>query len=386
MKSNASPNPRRSQRKRKMDLHKFLAPPAETTHRKGPHDRIVMSSRVRLARNLRDASFPGWAKKPERVRVLDLIRPAVESLTEMSDSFSESMDNLTALDKQILVERHLISREHAAKSAGSGLVLNREETFCVMINEEDHLRMQALRPGLQLRQAWTAIDQLDSGLEKKLNYAFNQEWGFLTACPTNLGTGIRVSAMLHLPGLVLGEQINPIIQSVNKLGLAVRGLYGEGTEALGNVFQVSNQMTLGEAEIVIVERLEKVLSQIIEHEENARETLLEKKPKMVFNQIGRAYGTLANAHMISSKETMNQLSLMRLGVDLGLFPVAHRALVDELFILTQPAHLQKAHSEKLSAEERDQLRADMLRERLENVGRPAGKFPPASGLDKGEKA
>jgi len=366
-----------------MDLHEFLVPPAESARRKGPHDRIVLSSRVRLARNLKDALFPGWAKKPERVRVLELIQPAVQGSSAMRDSFAESMDNLGALDKQILVERHLISREHAAKGAGSGLVLNREETLCVMINEEDHLRMQALRPGLQLRQAWTAIDQLDSELERKLSYAFNNDWGYLTACPTNLGTGIRVSAMLHLPGLVLGEQINPIITSVNKLGLAVRGLYGEGTEALGNVFQVSNQMTLGESETTIVERLEKVLSQIIEHEENARETLLEAKAKTVFNHIGRAYGILANAHIISSKETMNLLSLMRLGVDLGLFPGIERAVVDELFILTQPAHLQKQHAEKLSAEERDVLRADMVRERLKSVSRP-GPRPP-SGLDKGGK-
>jgi protein arginine kinase len=346
-----------------------------------------MSSRVRLARNVKEAAFPGWAKKPERVRVLDLIRPAVESLPEMKDAFSESMDSLTSLDKQILVERHLISREHAAKSAGSGLVLNREETLCVMINEEDHLRMQALRPGLQLRQAWNAVDQADSSLERKLEYAFSPELGYLTACPTNIGTGIRVSAMLHLPGLVLAEQINPIIQSVNKLGLAVRGLYGEGTEALGNVFQVSNQMTLGEGEGAIVERLEKVLAQIIEHEENARATILEKKPKMVYNHIGRAYGILANAHSISSKETMNLLSLMRLGVDVGLFPGVDRALVDELFILTQPAHLQKQHSEKLSAEERDLLRADMVRERLKQVSRPIAKpSPPAAGgLDKPEK-
>ena len=367
-----------------MDIHGFLTPPAETARRKGPHDRIVMSSRVRLARNIKDAAFPGWAKKPERIRVLELIRPAVAALPEMKDAFSEAMDNLSTLDKQILVERHLISREHAAKSAGSGLVLNRDETFCVMINEEDHLRMQALRPGLQLRQAWTAIDQADSFLEKKLDYAFNSELGYLTACPTNIGTGIRVSAMLHLPGLVLAEQINPIIQSVNKLGLAVRGLYGEGTEALGNVFQVSNQMTLGESEGAIVERLEKVLAQIIEHEENARGTLLEKKPKMVYNHIGRAYGILANAHSISSKETMNLLSLMRLGVDVGLFPGVDRALVDELFILTQPAHLQKQHSEKLSAEERDLLRADMVRERLRQVSRPIAKptANPGAELDK----
>jgi protein arginine kinase len=360
------------------DLHEFLVSPAETARRHGPHDRIVMSSRVRLARNLKDAAFPGWAKKPERVKILETIRPAVESLPEMNDSFSEAMDNLGALDKQILVERHLISREHAAKSSGSGLVLNREETFCVMINEEDHLRMQALRPGLQLKQAWNAIDHLDSELEKKLDYAFDGDLGYLTACPTNLGTGIRVSAMLHLPGLVLGEQINPIIQSVNKLGLAVRGLYGEGTEALGNVFQVSNQMTLGENEPAIVERLEKVLSQIIEHEENARQTLLEKKTKVVFNHIGRAYGILANAHSISSKETMNLLSLMRLGVDMGLFPGAERSLVDELFLVTQPAHLQKKLSDKLSAEERDLIRADMVRERLKSVSRPVVKIPPSS--------
>lgn len=370
-----------------MDIHLFLIPPADSARRKGPYDRIVMSSRVRLARNLKEAAFPGWAKKPERIRVLEMVRPAVEGLPEMKDAFSEAMDSLPTLDKQILVERHLISREHAAKGAGSGLVLNRDETLCFMINEEDHLRMQALRPGLQLRQAWTAIDQADSALEKKLDYAFNPDLGYLTACPTNLGTGIRVSAMLHLPGLVLAEQINPIIQSVNKLGLAVRGLYGEGTEALGNVFQVSNQMTLGEGEGAIVERLEKVLAQIIEHEENARGTLLEKKPKMVYNHVGRAYGILANAHIIASKETMNLLSLMRLGVDMGLFPGVERALVDELFILTQPAHLQKQHSEKLSSEERDLLRADMVRERLRQVSRPIAKpsAPPSAGLDKPEK-
>ena len=355
------------------DLHQFLISPSQAAQQHGPNDRIVMSSRVRLARNLRDFAFPGWAKKPERVKILEAILPAVSALPEMSDSFAEAMDNLTALDKQVLVERHLISREHAAKNVGSGLVLNREESFCVMINEEDHLRMQALRPGFQIREAWNAIDRLDSALEKKLNYAFDNELGYLTACPTNLGTGIRVSAMLHLPGLVLAEQINPIIQSVNKLGLAVRGLYGEGTEALGNIFQVSNQMTLGESETAIVERLEKVLSQIIEHEENARQTLLEKMKKVVFNHVGRAYGILANAHSISSKETMNLLSLLRLGIDLGSFPGTGRALVDELFLTTQPAHLQKQVSDKLSAEERDLIRADMVRERLKNVNRPVTK-------------
>lgn len=363
-----------------MNLHDFLAPPSETARRQGPHDRIVMSSRVRLARNVREFPFPGWAKKVERVLVYENIRPAVVSLPELEGCFCEAMDKLSALDKQVLVERHLISREHAAKSAGSGMALNREETLCLMINEEDHLRMQALRPGLQLRQAWAALDAVDSQLEKRLNYAFTSELGYLTACPTNLGTGIRVSAMLHLPGLVLADQINAIIQSVNKLGLAVRGLYGEGTEALGNVFQVSNQMTLGETELAIVERLEKVLAQIIEYEDNARASLVEKKPKTIFNHIGRAYGVLANSYIIASKEAMNMLSFLRLGVDLGMFPGADRSLTDELFIMTQPAHLQRLHSEKLAAEERDLLRADMIRDRLKGVGRPVtpASPPPAS--------
>jgi protein arginine kinase len=367
-----------------MTIHEFLSPPVETARRSGPHDRIVMSSRVRLARNVKHLAFPLWAKRPERIKALEIVRPAVESLPQLAGAFSQTMDNLPALDKQILVERHLISREHAAKTAGSGLVLNKEELLCVMINEEDHLRMQALRPGLQLRQAWLAIDQVDSELERKLDYAFSPELGYLTACPTNLGTGIRVSAMLHLPGLVLAEQINQIISSVNKLGLAVRGLYGEGTEALGNVFQVSNQMTLGELETDIVERLNKVLLQIIEHEENARAMLLEKKPKIVFNQIGRAYGILANAHSITSKETMNLLSLMRLGVDLGEFPSTERPLIDELFVITQPAHLQKQFTEKLVAEERDLLRADMLRDRLRHVSRPNPKSSggASANLDK----
>ena len=362
-----------------MNIHEFLGTPADVARREGPHNKIVMSSRVRIARNVKGAAFPGWAKKAERIRILESLRPPIQALPQMAECFSESMDNLTILDKNILVERHLISREHAAKNAGSGLVLNRDESLCVMINEEDHLRMQALRPGLQLKQAWQAIDSIDTRLEKKLEYAFSPELGYLTACPTNLGTGIRVSAMLHLPGLVLAEQINQIIQAVNKLGLAVRGLYGEGTEALGNVFQVSNQMTLGEGEADIVERLSKVLNQIIEHEENARASLLEKKPKTVYNHIGRAYGILANAHSISSKETMNLLSLMRLGVDFNLFSELDRALVDELFIITQPNHLQRRYSDKLSAEERDLLRADMLRERLKTVTRPKTKLQPSAG-------
>lgn len=361
------------------ELLTFLSPPSDAVRRTGPMDHIVLSSRVRLARNVQGFAFPGWAKKAERIRSLEVIRGAVEQLAMMSGGFTESMDNLTAMDKQILVERHLISREHAAKGAGSGLVLDRLESLSVMVNEEDHLRMQSLRPGLQLRESWQAIDELDSALESRLPFAYSQEFGYLTACPTNVGTGIRVSAMLHLPGLVLAELVNPIIQSVNKLGLAVRGLYGEGTEALGNIFQVSNQMTLGESEAEIVERLSKVVHQMIEHELNARQKLLEEKPKVLFNHIGRAFGVLSNAHSISSKEAMNLLSLVRLAHDLKMFPSVPRALFDELLLVSQPAHLQRTHTGKLGADERDVLRADLLRDRLRDVPRPVTTqlTPPA---------
>lgn len=353
-----------------MNIDEILSSPTAAAEREGPSNKIVWSSRVRLARNITNTPFPGWAKKSVRVDAFQKIRKNVLKLNKMKGSFETEMDQLSTLEKQILVERHFISREHAAKSNGSGLVLSKDESISVMINEEDHLRMQALLPGLQIKNAWLTIDKFDSQLEKGLEFAYSKKRGYLTACPTNLGTGIRVSAMLHLPGLVLSEQINQIIQAVNKLGLAVRGLYGEGTEALGNVFQVSNQMTLGETEGDIVERLNKVLLQIVDHEENARIKLIDSKPKMLYNHIGRAYGILANAHSISSKETMNLLSLLRLGMDMQMFPGTSQALINELIIITQPAHLQKANDGKLSAEKRDLLRSDLLRSRLKEVDRP----------------
>jgi len=347
----------------------------------GPQRKIVMSSRVRMARNLRGFAFPGWAKKTERQRSLETMQPIVEKVPEMSGCFSATMDSLSALDKQVLVERHLISREHAAKNVGSAIVVNDRETIAVMINEEDHLRMQALKSGLQLKSAFKVIDKVDSELEEKLDFAFSPRLGYLTACPTNVGTGMRASAMLHLPAMVLSEQINQVIQAVGKLGLAVRGLYGEGTEALGNVFQISNQTTLGEKETEVIERLNKVVLQIIEHEENARINLLEKKARLVYDQVGRAYGILTNAYAMNSKEAMNLLSLVRMGTDLGLFPPGTQRVIDELFILTQPAHVQKTMEKKLTAEERDLSRADLIRTRLKELARPGetGLEPPAGG-------
>jgi protein arginine kinase len=353
-----------------MKIEELLSSPSEWVRTEGPNSKIVLSSRVRFARNLRNFPFPGWAKKADRQKALELILPAVETLPEMSVSFGESMDNVVAIDKQVLVERHLISREHAARNVGSGVVINDKETISVMINEEDHLRMQAIKSGLQLKNVFKVIDKVDSELEETLDFAFSPKLGYLTACPTNVGTGMRASAMVHLPAMVLSDQINQVVQAVNKLGLAVRGLYGEGTEALGNVFQVSNQTTLGERESDVIDRLNKVILQVIEHEENARSTLLEKKPRVVYDQVGRAYGVLTNAHTVSSKEALNLLSLLRMGVDLELLPTGSRGVVDELFILSQPAHVQKAAERKLTAEERDSFRADLIRQRLKDVSKP----------------
>jgi protein arginine kinase len=354
-----------------MKFSRIIANTGEWLSGDGPHRNIVVSSRVRLARNLREKPFPGWAKKAERLDVMRLVKDAVENLPEMAESYSENLEALSPLEKQVLVERHLISREHAAKGVGSAVVMNSPQTLSVMINEEDHLRMQAICCGLQLTKVFSMINRVDSELEEVLDYAFDPELGYLTACPTNVGTGMRASAMLHLPGLVMSEQINKIINSVNKIGLAVRGLHGEGTEAMGNLFQVSNQTTLGETEEEIIGRLNRVIEQILEHEQNARALLAQRKAVTLYDQIGRAYGVLSHAYSMSSKEALNFLSVLKLGVDLGVFPESCRFPVDELFIETQPAHLQKgAGTQKMSADERDSLRAAIIRAKLGQVAEP----------------
>lgn len=354
-----------------MKLSSIIANTGEWLTGDGPQRNIVVSSRVRLARNLQNQPFPGWAKKAERLEVLKTIRPTVEGLPEMESAFSESLEALSPLEKQVLVERHLISREHAAKGVGSAVVMNPEQTLSVMINEEDHLRIQAILNGFQLEKVFTLISRADAELEEQLDFAFHDDLGYLTACPTNVGTGMRASAMLHLPGLVMSDQMNKIINSVNKIGLVVRGLHGEGTEAMGNLFQVSNQTTLGEAETEILSRLNKVISQIIEHEKNARQNLVETRPVMLLDQIGRAFGILNHAHSMTSKEALNLLSVVKLGIDLQLFPESARPAVDELFIETQPAHLQKgASAQKLSAAQRDTLRASLIRAKLESLPEP----------------
>jgi protein arginine kinase len=246
-----------------------------------------------------------------------------------------------------------------------------------MVNEEDHLRIQVLRAGFQLKKAWNAINDFDSALEAKLDYAFSPRWGYLTACPTNLGTGMRASAMMHLPALVISGQMEKIVRAVNQLGMVVRGLFGEGSDASGSIFQISNQTTLGEPEEEIIKRLQSVLQSIIEHELNARQKLLEADSRKLFDKIGRAYGILQHSHVLSSAEAMNLLSLLRLGIDLQVFPEVSRPVIDRLFIEAQPGHVQHAVQHDLEAGERDGMRATRLRAEFARF--PAPATPPPSG-------
>ena len=335
---------------------------------------IVLTSRIRLARNIAGAPFPGWARKEERVEILPVLREKVEAIPEMKDAFSHQLNELSSIQKQVLVERHLISREQAARGEGSATVVNRNQTLSVMINEEDHLRLQSIRSGLHLREAYELIAKLDSELEKVLPYAFDHELGYLTACPTNVGTGLRASAMLHLPGLVISDHIGQVIQAVAKLGLAVRGIFGEGTESLGHLFQISNQSTLGESEDDIISRLERVIQRVREQERTARTKLIEDDPQMIADKISRAFGLLRYAYVIDSKEALTHLSLIRLGSDMGCFPRDSIELCDSLLMDIEPAHLQHRAERKLSPEERDTMRAEIIRSRLQNLPSPVINF------------
>jgi protein arginine kinase len=341
----------------------WLAPGHETG--------IVISSRIRLARNIKNAAFPGWAGEDECDQVWKRLRPSLEALKSLQPPLSVGMDELDELGRQILFERHLISREHAEKGRGSGLILRRDEGLSIMVNEEDHLRLQAMKPGLDLKGIWAAINAMDSEVEEGVDYAFSARLGYLTACPTNVGTGLRASVMLHLPGLVLMNEMNPVIKGMGKIGLAVRGLWGEGTEAIGNMFQISNQKTLGEKEEDVINNLEQIVLEIIEHERNARTRLVEKRETVVKDHVGRAYGILANAHILTSKEALDLLSGLRLGVDLGIFSTVARGTIDELLLLTQPGHLQKMEQRSLKPKERDKFRARLVRGRL--VGTDPGE-------------
>lgn len=333
----------------------------------GPEDDIAISSRIRLARNVEGLKFPINCDKNELRHIMNAIFEATKKAPEFRGALEMDLEKLTDWDRQILLERRLISRELMNDSIGAGLAVTQSESLALMINEEDHLRLQYMLPGFQLTQVWNELDSVDNTLSSELPFTYSQELGFLTSCPTNVGTGMRASVMLHLPGLVLEEQINAVIQGVSKLGMAVRGIFGEGSENLGNLYQVSNQSTLGEKEEQIVDRLSSVIKQIINHEKNARQRLLENRQNFLLDHVGRAYGILRHAYTISSQETLNSLSALRMGVDLGMFSSVDIHTVNELFIIVQPAHLQKYAGKNIDSNERDVLRASIVRERLKNV-------------------
>ena len=336
-----------------------------------PHARVVVSSRVRLARNLEDAAFPGWAGEEERVRIWTRLRETLEALPLLDDALCLGNEEMSDLERALLFERHLISREHARQGRGSGLALRADRQLAVMVNEEDHLRLQALSPGLDLRGAWDRVNALDDAIEAHVRYAFARDWGYLTACPTNLGTGMRASVMLHLPALALLDEMGPIGKGIRKIGLAVRGCGGEGTEAHGNLFQVSNQVTLGESEPALLDHLDQVVKELIEHEEDARGRLIEQRESLLRDQVGRAWGILGHAHILTSHEALDLLSALRLGAESGMIDAVDRRAVDALLVAVQPAHIQWHAGRRLTAVERDEARADLVRKRLH-----AGEPPP----------
>ncbi len=325
----------------------------------------VISSRIRLARNLEEYSFPGWASEEEKHAIWKQMTAIFQGMD--SHFIDWGMAETPALDREILFERHLISQELAQQDEGCGVFVSPNECMSVMVNEEDHIRIQSLQPGLNLRGAWQAADEIDDKLESQLTYAFSSRLGYLTACPSNVGTGMRASVMLHLPGLVLMDEMDPVINGISKIGLAVRGMWGEGTEAAGNMFQVSNQITLGRREEEIISHLEQIVLELIEHENNARIRLMNEKPVIVEDHVARAFGILSNARMISSGEALNLLSTLRFGLDLGLIDQFSRRELDMLFISIQPAHLQKQENCDLEPNERDIVRAEMLRGFMENA-------------------
>ncbi|MFA5411529.1 MAG: protein arginine kinase [Candidatus Omnitrophota bacterium] len=347
-----------------MEVNDLLKHTSEWLKGSGPNSDIVISSRIRLARNLADFPFPHWANKKQGEEILKAINEARKSADYLKNTVIFNLADLDALDKQFLVERHLMSQEHAQKTDHKALVIDGEEVLSIMINEEDHLRIQIMQSGFNLSQAWDIINRVDDGFASVLSFAFLPDWGYLTACPTNTGTGMRGSVMLHLPALVMTRQINRVLAAIAKLSFTTRGLYGEGTQATGNFFQISNQVSLGHREEEIIDNINGLIRQIIDQENQAREAMLAQNKPLLEDRISRSFGILESAHIISSQETTELLSMVRLGCDLGIVKDIDRRSINELFILTQPAHLQKIENKKLSSQERDIKRAELIRDRL----------------------
>ena len=347
-----------------MKLNDLLNHTSEWLKGTGPNSDIVISSRIRLARNLDKLAFTHWANKKQNEQALTAIEEAITKVDYLKQTTIFKLADLDSLDKQFLVERHLMSLEHAQKTNYKAIVIDDEEIVSIMINEEDHIRMQVMQSGFNLFEAWNIIGRIDDCLAKELTFAFLPDWGYLTACPTNTGTGMRGSVMLHLPALVTSRQIDRVLAAIAKLSFTTRGLYGEGTQATGNLFQISNQVSLGHSEEEIIANINGIIRRIIEQESQAREVMLSKNKAALEDRVNRSFGTLKNAHIISSQETIELLSMVRLGSDLGLLKDIDHRSINELFIIIQPAHLQKLENKKLSPQERDIKRAELIKKRL----------------------
>ena len=331
----------------------------------GPLSDVVISSRVRLARNLADYPFLSTATQAQRSEIYRCLAQEITDKAAPQDTLLIDIENIDELDRQMLVERHLISRQLAAGEGSRGVTISPTETRALMINEEDHLRIQGLRSGLQLSALWREVSEIDDRLGASLPFAFDKQFGFLTACPTNVGTGIRVSVMLHLPALKLTKEIERVARAARDMRLAVRGLHGEGTEAVGDLYQISNQTTLGQSEEEIIKAFgETTIPKMVEYELRARDSLAKKRVDYLEDKIWRAYGILCNARRISTEETQTLLSPLRMGIRMGRFGEIDIDTLNELFLQTQPAHLQKIHGKPMDDEERGVVRAAYLRKRL----------------------
>jgi protein arginine kinase len=347
-----------------MKLNDLINRTSEWLKSTGPNSDIVLSSRIRLARNLDKVVFPHWANKKQSEDALTAIEEAIGKVNYLKSTTTFGLAELDSIDKQFLIERHLMSFELAQKSDHKAVVIDEEEIISIMINEEDHIRMQVMQSGLNLFEAWNIINQIDDALAHTLSFAFLADWGYLTACPTNTGTGMRGSVMLHLPALVMTNQINRVLAAIAKLSFNTRGLYGEGTQSHGNFFQISNQVSLGHSEAELIESINGLIRQIIEQENQAREALLSHNRAILEDRVNRSFALLRSAHIISSQETIDLLSMVRLGCDLGMIKDIDRRTLNELFIIIQPAHLQKIENKKLSSQERDIKRAELIRKKL----------------------
>lgn len=332
---------------------------------------IVLSSRIRLARNISNCPFPSKADTDNREKVLSFIKSAIEKSPILNKGMFVRCGQLNDLDRDFLVERHLISLEFRHCRDSSALFIDSQERVSIMINEEDHLRVQVLQSGLDIKGSYEIARKIDGELAKSLEFAFDPDFGYLTSCPTNVGTGMRASILIHLPGLALTKEIENVIPQISKLGLAVRGFYGEGSDVLGSLFQVSNQTTLGRSEEDIMESLERVTQQIIEYEENARSRLFKDAKDQIEDKIWRAYGILKFARVLTSEEVLNLLSAIRLGIGRGMVERVNLSQINEILAFSQPSHLQKYFNKKMGANERDRVRADLVRSKLREKNRSA---------------